>query len=1102
MTTPATEKKETVKKVLITVPIILLGSLVRHVMLIPEKQRGHYTAHVREGYEPLIEKMINESLTEDPPSGYEPPTLEMPSPHFVVKYQELAGTKGFGELHSVLAYFPRSANKTLQNEERLRVQQEYISNKAVTSTGESGVQMSNDHLVQLFFERYDEFKKNGDGITDKDFMKRQVMVLYDHDPQFRELIDGVVNNPEKRERFCQITRSCEGGLLLAINDREVDNESAAASTGENTALKWFQDTIDLCFHETLKNRSVVIVSADALRKCGERIMERGAVEDSVNDVVKVIYGKAFRLDEFKKKCRHLVIVFRETGALHIDFTEDGGTVTYGPNFDRHAQTHPSTYGRVPGKFTSMVTSIVRDLCWTSVNGEKLDVPGALRMAVAAYNYHYDTGFAQAAAKGSPFNDYVDILSHSRRAKLIDGFKDGKDEFLLASVPFPLDKAASQTWNRLDLDEITANFEDKLIKIVKYGIQKPFRGDFDAIWEPNFKPGKSITVPYSEYGKLTLVDPEEIRRFSSLAKLIDKYIGTPTWTTPLSIAVFGAPGTGKSFSVKQIIQRVSPDRKTAPLIFNLAQFSSVEHLTEAFHKVQDVALAAQEVPLVVFDEFDSHFSQTPLGWLKYFLAPMQDGVFRGKDADYRVGRAIFLFAGGTSETFAEFKGQLKKSGSSTEGATKPQPDDESKVVVTDFAKEVKLPDFISRLRGHLDVIGINPPKDKTFDQVKNERTFLLRRAILLRSALNEHAGEIFRKIDPKRKFANIHEDLIKAFLYAERYEHGSRSMEAIVQMSRFIDGYFVPTSLPTRELLETHVHFNSYIAQIRGWHPDAAPVAGGANTTGAREAGREPRMGVMHDAPPHPPASNRLKPFDIDDANQLALCVDEAALLEPRQNPAHGFQRDAQVAAHVFARHAQAEFGLRVAALPVARRHVHQEGGHALLGGERAQHHHLRGFLVELVAHEAVQAVLHRAALAAQGLERGIRQRADRAVFERDCAEGVHVVGNAVQAQRVAGQAQPGDLLAPVTVDNERLERAGAHGVQAVEAVARAIERLPAAHLARPADQGLELGQIFGREALRHAQMAHGATRAARARRRHAKRSTTGLTHDGGGSCDR
>jgi hypothetical protein len=60
------------------------------------------------------------------------------------------------------------------------------------------------------------------------------------------------------------------------------------------------------------------------------------------------------------------------------------------------------------------------------------------------------------------------------------------------------------------------------------------------------------------------------------------------------------------------------------------------LTAAFHQAQDRALA-EEVPLVFFDEFDSSLNKEPYGWLKYFLAPMEDGKSElpGRQGDLRI-----------------------------------------------------------------------------------------------------------------------------------------------------------------------------------------------------------------------------------------------------------------------------------------------------------------------------------------------------------------------------------------------------------------------------------------------------------------------------------
>ncbi len=282
------------------------------------------------------------------------------------------------------------------------------------------------------------------------------------------------------------------------------------------------------------------------------------------------------------------------------------------------------------------------------------------------------------------------------------------------------------------------------------------------------------VPCGQFRQMKTYDRSEIESFRSIKNLVGEYLASSAVTRPLSISVFGPPGSGKSFGVTEVAKSTAAGL-LKKVEFNLSQFNSTAELVAAFHVVRDIFLSGK-IPIVFFDEFDSDFGGK-LGWLKYFLAPMQDGVFSDGQAIHPIGRSIFVFAGGTCCTYDEFccRGQ--------------DPD----------FRAAKGPDFISRLRGFVDIKGPNPVDEQ-------ERLFMIRRAQVLRFQLEKTAGQIFDaagncRIDP---------GVLRAMIKAPRYRHGIRSIVAVIEMS-LLSGRqtFEQAALPSPEQLELHVDAETF-----------------------------------------------------------------------------------------------------------------------------------------------------------------------------------------------------------------------------------------------------------------------------------------------------
>lgn len=302
-----------------------------------------------------------------------------------------------------------------------------------------------------------------------------------------------------------------------------------------------------------------------------------------------------------------------------------------------------------------------------------------------------------------------------------------------------------------------------------------------------------SVPKASYEKYLTADRDEIESINEIRRLILEYKNNPEDKNPLSIAVFGAPGSGKSFAIKQIAKAIFGKEKE-PLEFNLTQIKTADHLHRAFHQVRDASIR-REIPIVFWDEFDT----AGLQWLADFLAPMQDHEFFDGSHKHPFGKCIFVFAGGTRSTFEEFKRWCILKEGEKWAATAKEPWHRT-------FKDVKGPDFISRLRGFVNVKGPNPtssvPSATPEARIAHDPAYVLRRALILRSEIERNHPQL---IHPKTKRAAIAPNVLHALLSVERYEHGARSISALLGMSALSGVKALTVSaLPSDDLLRLHV----------------------------------------------------------------------------------------------------------------------------------------------------------------------------------------------------------------------------------------------------------------------------------------------------------
>ncbi len=274
------------------------------------------------------------------------------------------------------------------------------------------------------------------------------------------------------------------------------------------------------------------------------------------------------------------------------------------------------------------------------------------------------------------------------------------------------------------------------------------------------------LPIFQVGHLRTTDPAEIDPVITLQNVMDSYVSKENVLRPLCLGVFGPPGSGKSFAVKEVARVISERFEGNPFDFfefNLTQFASPNEINSAIEPVR-ASVAMGKVPIVFWDEFDCRYDGHEFGYLRYFLPSMQDGVTYVNGIPHFIGRAIFVFAGGVK---ASWRGMEKLLDPGNKEALA-------------MVKTLKIPDFMSRLRVVLDIDGIEIPDILLRDSATSEDLEELRRILLKRAFIIAHQMDTHWK-KAARKTSGL---LLRLLL--SRYKFGARSIEAVIEASRASD----------------------------------------------------------------------------------------------------------------------------------------------------------------------------------------------------------------------------------------------------------------------------------------------------------------------------
>ena len=576
--------------------------------------------------------------------------------------------------------------------------------------------------------------------------------------------------------------------------------------------------------ESINKKTLAIVYGDHLRSgCNLAIARRISIERTAQDFLQELHTNPLlsELGSFE----HLIVRFGLLAVVHSYRIKNRRfhRLFFDPQNIYKPEYSTKLSGGVTGTQTLLLDNIIRELLRLDHEEQKnpYDVAekigDGIKQGIVDCRKRYDNGYGETAQKALEFLEPESIKKFFASEKGSE--KSEEKTYSTADIADERIPLAHPAWSIL-----TQSAEYKLVqaaeKIVYHGVHQALNtlqsGPDGHLQSDDTQShvDNRVWSPIGWFGtkkkRMIVLERYELESYRSVQLLMEEVMN-PRNNSILSIAVFGPPGSGKSFVSEQIADSACEASKVTPVLkkINLASMSDSNQLSEKLDKAfaeyfQQYELAKNEVAdnqkvkalqlIIFFDEFDCSINDKALGWLKTFLPMMQDGEFttaiNTRKPNYSTyhNQPILIFAGGTSHTYSNFSRQDSAG----------DPEDQLR-----FA-QAKGPDFVSRLRGHIDILG--PSKTSEYDE-----GYVIRRAILLRTAFLNHVK--LSEKDSLNEF--IYKPFLRAMLTVSRYKHGARSMEAIIAMcSQLPGGKISSASMPTHAQLNMHVDANEFLKLVR------------------------------------------------------------------------------------------------------------------------------------------------------------------------------------------------------------------------------------------------------------------------------------------------